>query len=536
MSDAARSEPADGRGGTRSAAGGRSPWLIAAVVSIATFMEVLDISIANVSLRHIAGSLAAGADESTWILTSYLISNAVVLPVAGWLASVIGRKRFYMLAVALFTISSGLCAIAPSLSWLIFFRVLQGIGGGGLAPSEQSILADTFPEQQRGLAFSIYGLAVVVAPTLGPTFGGWITDSFSWHWIFLINLPMGLLSLSLVQMLVVEPKVLEEERRHRLSKGLRVDYIGFVLVALWLGCLEVVLDRGQQEDWFASSFITTFALISFVSLLLLVPWELSRKEPIVDVRLLFTHQLGLACLVMLAVGAILFSSTQILPQMLQANFGYTPTLSGLALMPAGLVMLTMMPLAGFLSGKLPARYLIAGGTVVVALAMWHFTSLSPQADFGFFARARIYQMVALPLLFLPVTTASYAGLPPDKTGEASSFINVARNLGGSIGISLCTTLLAQREQFHHSRLVEHVTPANPAYQAAVKALGQQVVEHGATPSASAPQALATIARKITLQSSLLSYVEVFAALGLVALLIIPVAFLIRNKGGEGAAS
>lgn len=534
MSDPARDGAGGDPQGTRSAAGGRNPWLIAAVVSIATFMEVLDISIANVSLRHIAGSLAAGIDESTWILTSYLISNAVVLPIAGWLASVIGRKRFYMLSVALFTVSSGLCALAPSLSWLIFFRVLQGVGGGGLAPSEQSILADTFPPQQRGLAFSVYGVAVVVAPTLGPTLGGWITDTFSWHWIFLINLPMGLLSLALVQMLVVEPKVLENERRQRLAGGLKVDYIGFALVALWLGCLEVVLDRGQQADWFASSFITTFAAISLLSLLLLVPWELSRKTPIVDVRLLYTHQLGLACLVMLAVGAILFSSTELLPQMLQANFGYTATLSGLALMPAGLLMLAMMPLAGFLSGRIPARYLIAGGAAVVALAMWHLTSLSGEADFSFFVWARIYQMIALPFLFLPVTTASYAGLPPDKTGEAASFINVARNLGGSIGISLATTLLAQREQFNHSRLAEHVTPTNPAYQDAVRAVGQDLVARGAAPAGTEQGALAVIARTIAEQASLLSYMEVFWALALVALAMIPVAFLIRKNGGEGA--
>ena len=268
---------------SRSAAGNRNPWLVAVVISIATFMQVLDASIANVALRNIAGSLAAGLDESTWVLTSYLAASAIVLPISGWLSGVIGRKRYYMSCVALFTVSSLLCASSPTLSTLIIFRVLQGLGGGGMAPTEQAMLADTFPARLRGQAFALYGIAVIVAPTVGPALGGWLTDNLSWHWIFLINGPIGLISLTLVQWMVHEPEVLERERQERFARGLKVDWIGFVFIALALGCLEIVLDKGEREDWFASSFIITFATISFLSFVLFVPWELSRDDPIVDI-------------------------------------------------------------------------------------------------------------------------------------------------------------------------------------------------------------------------------------------------------------
>ncbi|MFC7400240.1 DHA2 family efflux MFS transporter permease subunit [Chelatococcus sp. GCM10030263] len=520
---------------SRSAAGGRNPWIIAVVVSIATFMEVLDASIANVALRHIAGSLAAGADESTWVLTSYLVSNAVILPISGWLSSVVGRKRFYMTCVALFTVSSFLCGIATSLSMLIVFRVLQGLGGGGLAPSEQSMLADTFPPEKRGQAFALYGIAVIVAPTVGPTLGGWITDNFSWHWIFFINVPMGLMSLALVHWLVVEPGILERERRERLREGLKVDWVGFLLVAAWLGCLEVVLDKGQREDWFESSFIITFAAISLVSLVLFIPWELSRKDPIVDVRLLFHRQFGTSCLVMLAVGAILFSSTQFLPQLLQTNFGYTAMLSGLAMMPGGLAMLVLMPLAGGLTGVVQPKYLIAGGTLIVAAAMWHLTSLSPEADFAYFAWARVFQMIGLPFLFIPITTASYAGLPPDKSSEAAALINVARNLGGSIGISMATTVLAQRSQFHQSRLVENVAPSSLNYQQAMQHITGYFTGQGATDAVASQQATGWIGQLVTTQSTLIAYTDVFAGLAIVALCVAPLALILRRVEGGSAS-
>jgi DHA2 family multidrug resistance protein len=519
----------------RSAAGNRSPWLIAVVVSIATFMLVLDTSIANVALRYIAGSLAAGNDESTWVITSYLVANAVVLPVSGWLANVIGRKRFYMLCVGVFTASSFLCGMAPTLSSLIVFRVLQGIGGGGMAPSEQSILADTFPPEKRAQAFALYGVAVVVAPTIGPALGGWITDNWSWHWIFFINVPVGLLSLALVQWLVVEPETLEQERKERLAGGLHVDWLGFGLVALWLGCMEVVLDKGQREDWFDSNFIIFFTTVSAISFLAFVPWELTRRDPIVDLRLIMRRQFGIAFLVMLAVGATLFSTIQILPQLLQESFNYTAALSGLALMPGGVVMLVLMPIAGWLTGIVQPKYLIVFGLVVTAAALYYATSMVPDANFGFFAWARSYQMIGLPFLFIPITTASYAGLPPEKTNEAAALINVARNEGGSIGVSLATTMLAQREQFHQSRLVEHVTQLSQSAQAIIHQGAQHFTSTGASPADAQRRAVASLGQTVQHQAQLLSYIDLYFVLAILAVSMVPIALLLRPVEQDGTA-
>jgi DHA2 family multidrug resistance protein len=522
----------------RSAAGARNPWLVAVVVSIATFMLVLDTSIANVALRHIAGSLAAGIDESTWIITTYLVANAAIIPVSGWLSSVIGRKRYYMACVAIFTASSLLCGLSTSLSMLIFFRILQGLGGGGMAPSEQAILADTFPPEKRAQAFALYGVAVIVAPTVGPTFGGWITDNFSWHWIFFINVPIGILSLALVQWLVVEPVLLERERRDRLAAGLRVDWTGLVLVALFLGSLELVLDTGQRNDWFASNTIVIFSAISAVACALFIPWELTRRDPIVDIRLLLKRQFGTSFAVMMAVGAILFGSTQLLPQLLQINFGYTAELSGLALMPGGLAMLVLvlMPVAGQIAPLVQPKYLIAGGMLTIALAMWHMTSLVPDADFSYFAWARVWQMIGLPFLFVPINTVAYSDLPGEKTAQASALINVARNLGGSIGVSLANTMLAQRSQFHQERLTEHIMPSNTGYQDSFHRAFEYFVSHGSSPASAAQQAIAWIGTLVQNQSSLLSYIDVFWACAVFAGLMVPfVLLLLRRLDAQGVA-
>ena len=514
---------------SRSAAGHRNPWLIAVVVSIATFMLVLDTSIANVALLNIAGDLAAGVDEATWIITTYLVANAVIIPISGWLASVIGRKRYYMLCVAGFTASSFLCGIAWNLQSLIFFRVLQGLSGGGMAPSEQSILADTFPPRQRAQAFALYGIAVIIAPTVGPTLGGWITDNYSWHWIFFINLPFGILSLSLVQWLLVEPEALQRERRERLRGGLKIDWGGIVLVALFLGCLEIVLDKGQREDWFASNLIIAFTAVSAISFLLLVPWELSRDDPIVDVRLLTGRQFGTAFAVMLAVGAILFGSTQILPQLLQTGFGYTAYLSGLALMPGGLSMLVVMPLAGQITNWVQPKYLIALGLAVIALAMWHMTSLSADVGFGYFAWARIYQMVGLPFLFIPINTAAYADLPPEKTNQASSLINVARNLGGSFGISLANSVLAQQTQVNHAVLAAHVTPTSPAYRETARRAADYFMAHGQPAFQAQHMAVGWIGQLIQRQATMLAYMDVFWISAIFAAVLVPVVLLLLRR-------
>jgi len=519
----------------RSAAGDRNPWLIAVVVSIATFMTVLDTSIANVALQHIAGSLAADLDESTWIITSYLVASAIILPISGWLANVIGRKRFYLLCVATFTAFSVLCALAPSLQWLILFRILQGLGGGGMAPSEQSILADTFPPDKRAQAFALYGIAVIVAPTVGPTVGGWMTDNWSWHWIFFINGPIGLVSLVLVYWLVVEPEVMTCEREERLRGGLKVDWMGFVLIALALGCLEVILARGQLDDWLASDFIVTFAVISGVSFALFIPWEFSRADPIVDVRLLFQRQFGTCFLLMMVVGAILFSSIQLLPQLEQTNFQYTAMLAGLSLMPGGFVMMALMPVAALAANHIQPRYLMAFGMLLITMAMWHATSLPPDASFDYFVWSRIYQTVGLPFLFIPITIASYADLPADRTNQASALINVARYLGGTIGVSMANTLLQRREQFHQLRLTENLYQSSLAYQHTLQSGAHDLIARG-TPSADAQhQAAGVLEQLVHQQGSLLSYIDVFAAFAAVAagMAIVAVLFVrnVRLSGG-----
>ncbi|RXH32367.1 DSBA oxidoreductase [Bradyrhizobium nanningense] len=511
----------------RSAAGGHNPYLIAFVVSIATFMEVLDTTIANVALRHIAGGLAVGIDESTYVITSYLVANAIVLSISGWLSTVIGRKRFYMMCVATFSIASLLCGFAWNLQSLVLFRILQGLGGGGMATSEQAILADSFPPHKRGQAFAIYGVAVVVAPVIGPTLGGWITDTYSWHWVFLINVPMGLLSLLLVGTLVKEPSGAEAEREQLLSRGLRVDYVGFALVALGLGSLEFVLDEGQRNDWFGSNMIIVFALLAAVSLLALIPWELTREDPIVDLRLLSRRQFAACFLVMLGTGAVLISTTQLLPQLLQTELNYTAMLAGLALSPGGIATLVLMPVVGRLVGTVQPKYLIMFGAAVVAFSMWHLTGLTGDITYGYAALSRIFLAVGLPFLFLPVTTASYDGVPPDKTNQASALINVARNIGGSMGVALAQTILAQRQQFHQSRLVEHAAPSDLGYQQTIDAMTRYFQAQGSNASDAASQALAWVGRTLQQQVDLLAYVDVFWTLAIIAVLMIPTAAVLR---------
>jgi MFS transporter, DHA2 family, multidrug resistance protein len=526
MSD--RSMPA-GWDPSRSAAGDRNPWLVAVIVSIATFMVVLDTAIANVSLRYIAGSLAASVDESTWVVTTYLIANAVVLPASGWLSNVIGRKRFYMVCVAVFTVSSLFCGLAPSLSTLIFFRILQGLGGGGMPTSEQAILADTFPPQRRGQAFALYGVAVIVAPTVGPTIGGWITDNFSWHWIFFINVPIGLISLALVHWFVDEPEILERERRERLAGGLKVDWIGFALIAVTLGSLEVVLDRGQIEDWFRSGTIVTFTVIAAVAFLAFLPWEFNQKEPIVEVRLLAHRQFGMAFLVMLMIGAILFGSNQIMPQLLQTTFPYTAMLSGLAMMPGGLAMLVVMPIAGQVSSRFQPKYLMVLGLAGIALSMWYSTSLTPDASFDYFGWVRVYQTIGLPFLFVPINTVAYDGLPRNKTNQASALMNVARNLGGSIGISLANVVLFQRTQFHQARLVENTVPSSPVFQSTVQQMTQYFMSHGASATQANGQAMGYIGRLVQMQATILAYIDVFHVCAIAAAVMIPLVVLLVRR-------
>jgi MFS transporter, DHA2 family, multidrug resistance protein len=500
----------------RSAAGDRSPWLIAVIVSIATFMEVLDVTIVNVALRHIAGSLATSQDESTWIVTSYLVSNAIVLPISGWLANVLGRKRFYMGCVALFTAASLLCAVSSSLSMILIARVLQGIGGGGLAPTEQSIFADTFPVEKRAQAFALYGLTVVTAPAVGPTLGGWLTDSYSWHWCFLINLPVGMLSLALVQLFIVEPEALKQDRKRMLAGGLRVDYIGFALVALGFGALQIVLDRYELDDGFSSGFICGLGLIAGLSLLTLVVWETFHPQPAMNVRLLRSSAFAISCVVMFLFGFMLISMTQLIPQLTQTLFGYDATLSGFTLGLGGIATLILMPVAGIVTGRfIQPKWLILVSLAGTGWALWWSARLDLDISFWDISLVRVTQVVWLPFLFIPLSAVSYVGVPPNRTNEASAMINLMRNLGGSVGVSFTTTMLEQRLQFHHERLAEHITAYNGyAWN---------------TP-------LLPIDTVIQAQAGIMSYLDIFWMLGLLGLCAWPIAlFLPRMPKGAAPA-
>jgi DHA2 family multidrug resistance protein len=479
-------------------------------------------------LPYIAGGMGVSEDEATWIVTSYLVANAIVLAASGFLARMLGRKPFFVICVALFTVSSILCAFSWNLQSLLLFRVLQGLGGGGMVPVAQSILADAFPPEKRGQGFAMFGVAVVVAPVVGPTLGGWLSDTYSWHWCFLINAPVGLMSIALVTLVLKESDAAIEARKKLKQSGFRFDLIGFLLVATFLGSLEVVLDRGQEDDWFASTFIVMFTLISVVAFTLMVPWEVTRRNPVVAVRLVATRQFGPCFLLLLATGAILFATTQILPQLLQENFGYTATWAGLVLSPGGLVTMAMMFVVGFLSERIQPKYLIAAGAAIIAFAMYNLTNLDADLGFWFFAWSRIYVGLGLPLIFIPNTTAAYVGLRPEDVDQASALMNMARNAGGSMGISLAQNVLAHSAQMHQSRLVEHVVPTSVEYQDALQRVTAYFMAHGSSAAKAGQQAFAWIGQQVQAQASLLAYIDVFWQLMMIAAAIVPLALVLRS--------
>jgi DHA2 family multidrug resistance protein len=512
---------------------GVNPWLVAVIVSLATFMEVLDTTIANVALRYISGGLGVGPDEASWVVTTYLVANAIVLCASGWIAGAIGRRNFFLICISTFTVASVLCGFAWNLESLLFFRVVQGFAGGGMTPVAQSILATSFPPEKRGQAFAVYGVAVVVAPVVGPTLGGWLSDNLSWHWCFLINGPVGLVCAVLVYVFVKESVASERERAERWKEGMTFDWIGFLLVASFLGCLEYCLDEGQREDWFGSRTIVTFATISIVSLILFVPWELTRKAPLIDLRMLAGRQFGSCFLIMLATGGILIATTQFLPQVLQEYYGYTATWAGLALSPGGIVTAATFIAVGRISGYVPAKWLIAAGALIIAAAMYNLTNLNANLDFGWFVWQRIYVGIGLPLVFLSITRASYEGIPPEKTDQASAIINVARNTGGSIGVSICANVLADRQQFHQSRLVESIVPSAPGYQDTLRHVTQYFLQQGSGADATG-QALAWIGQQVATQAAFWGYIDLFFALCLIALAMVPLAFLLKGGTSKSA--
>ncbi len=498
-----------------------NPWLVTFIISLSTFMEVLDSSIANVSLGHIAGGLAAGLDESTWVLTSYLVANAVMMPISGWLGTTLGRKLFYILCVIVFTISSFFCALAPSLNWLLFFRILQGLGGAGMAPTVQSLLADLFPPEKRGLAFSIYGLSVVFAPAIGPTLGGWITENYSWNWIFLINIPVGIISLVLTILFVREPAGPKRDDLLLHRRGRRFDFIGFALSVIGIGCLEFFVDRGQREDWFSSPLIIILAFIACVSLLILVFWESWQEEPVVNIHLLRSGQFLAAFLMMFMTGFVLFGTTAIFPQFLEQLLGYTATQAGFALTAGGFALVILMPLVGaVLIRKISTRILVGSGLLLMVLSLFHLSHFNLNMTFEQAALARVFQVAGIALIFVPITRAAYDGLRPTESNDAAALINLARNLGGSVGIALSNTVLSQRSQFHQTRLIEHIS----AYENGTQLFLQQLQSR--LPSFHYLESMQQAYQEVLRQASMLSYLDVFIFLGIVSLVTFPLIVLL----------
>jgi DHA2 family multidrug resistance protein len=524
-----------------SAAGSRAgtapnPWLIAVVVALASFMEVLDTTIANVALRYIAGGLGVSQDDASWVVTTYLVANAIIVTATSFLAQRFGRRTFFLLCLALFTVSSVLCGFASNLQELLLFRVLQGFAGGGMVPVAQAILADAFPPEKRGQAFAVFGIAVVVAPAVGPTVGGWLSDNWSWHWCFLINGPVGVFAIAAAATVLRESKDAALERKRLREQNGGFDLVGFVLVATALGALEVVLDRGLEDDWFGSTFIVRAATAAALAFALLVPWELSRPNPTVDIRMLGRRQFGTCFVVMLGTGALLLATTQYLPQLVQEDLGYTATIAGLMMSPGGLVTVVMMFVAGRLVGKIQPKYLIAIGMVILALSMYLVTNVYGDISFWFLAHCRMIFAVGFPLIFVSVTTASYHGLPPEKTGQAAALINAARNTGGSIGVSLVSNVLWNRQQFHQSRLAEHAIPSSIQYQETLHRMTDFFLGQGSLLPQARQQALDWIGQQVQTQASFLAYMDAFWVLTLIALAAVPLALTLRKVRLGGAAA
>ncbi len=511
-----------------------NPWVVAMTVTLATFMEVLDSSIANVSLPHIAGSLGASYDEATWVLTSYLVSSAIVLPISGWLGTVIGRKRFYMLCVALFTTCSFLCGIANSLPLLIIARVLQGAGGGGLQPSEQAILADTFPPEKRGMAFALYGMAVVTAPAIGPTLGGWITENYSWHWIFFINIPVGFLSLFLTQRFVEDPPWIAREKQ----AGIRIDYIGLALIVIGVACFQIALDKGQENDWFASPLITTTVSIGIPLLVAFAIWEWYHPDPIVDVRLLRNRNFGTAVFFSFVLGFVLFGSTVLIPEFLQSSLGYTAERAGMALSPGGLVLMFMMPVAGRLTAtKIDPRLLISIGFLGMAVTLHQMTVIYLGIDFRTIVQLRMAQVLFLPLIFVPISTLNYVGVPREKNNQVSGLSNFSRNIGGAIGTSLLTTFLARQNQTHQRDFARHTTGGSQPFQQMLNGYTALFASKGFSAAVSAKKALALAYQTVQAQAGVLSFESSFWVMSILVIVLVPLPFIMRRpKPGDRQAS
>ena len=500
-------------------------WIVALTVMLPTLIEIVDTSVVNVALDHIRGSLSAGIDESTWTITSYLVSNAIIIPMTGWLSRYFGRKRYLIFSITLFTLSSLLCGLAWSLQSLVFFRVLQGIGGGALQPISQSILLETFPHKQHGMAMAIFGIGIMFGPIIGPLLGGWITDNWSWHWIFFINIPIGIVSILMVMLFIVDPPYMRRTK-------MRIDYRGLALLAVGLGCLQIVLDKGQTEDWFSSSFITWMTVISLLSLVLFIINEVFAEHPIVNLRTFRNISFSTGNLVMFFAFFNLFGSIVLLPIYLQTLMGYTATLAGMVLGPGGVATLLAMPLAGRLVTRINAKALLVFGIVVSAYSTWLMSRFNLQADFNTIIWPRIVLGVGMGFLFIPLTTLTMSGIRKEEMGNATAIYNLLRNLGGSFGVAFVTTMLARGAQFHQTHLTAGLSPFDRTYQISRQALEQVMTLKGAGTSAQ-DAADASIYSQLIRQATMMSYNDAFYLLSICMVVILPLVFLMRQGKVEG---
>jgi DHA2 family multidrug resistance protein len=505
-----------------------NPWLIAASVMLATFMEVLDTSVANVSLPHIAGSLSATTDESTWVLTSYLVSNAIILPATNWLGHRFGRSRFLIVCIAIFTLSSALCGAASSLGMLLFARVLQGAGGGALQPIAQAVLLESFPREKRGSAMAVYGMGIVVAPIIGPTLGGWITDNYSWRWIFYINVPIGILAVLMAHTFIEDPPYIRNQ------KPGRIDYTGFGLMALCLATLQIVLDKGQEADWFSSSFITWGIVLVVVTLVAFVIWELRVAEPIVNLRVFANRNFAVGTALVAAMGAVLYGTIALLPLFLQTLLGYPALQSGLAVSPRGIGAVFSMLIVGRLVGKIDGRYLIMFGFAVLGFATYLLADLSLQISMDNIVWPQIISGLAMGFIFVPLAVMATGTLTNEQMGNATGIFSLMRNLGGSVGIAGVTTMLARGAQAHQAAMVSHLTPYDPVFQQRLRQLATGFAAAG-NPITAAPQAYGAIYETLVGQASLMAYLDNFRLLVFLCLLCVPAALLFKRvKAGRAA--
>ena len=504
-----------------------NPWLIAVIVTLAAFMEILDTTIVNVSLPHIAGSLSSSYDDSTWALTSYLVANGIVLTISGWLSNTFGRKRYFLTCIFMFTVFSFLCGVSTNLGELVVFRLLQGFFGGGLQPSQQSIILDTFEPSQRGKAFGLTAIATIVAPVIGPTLGGWLTDTYSWRWVFFINIPIGLATVAAVAATLEDPPWANKGKQ-------TIDLVGLALITMGLGCMQVLLDRGEDDDWFGSPFIRVLGLLAVIGILGAIGWLLVARKPVVNLYVFLDRNFAIGTLMVGMMGLLLYSSAVVIPQLAQQVLGYTATLAGLILSPGGVVVIMLIPLVGWLMGQLAVRYVIAIGFTLMGFAMLYSSHLVPYVDFITLAKMRAFQSAALAFLFVPISTVAYATLPRSQNSDGAALFSMARNVCGSIGISIATAQVTQRTQIQMAQMSRNMTPLSQGFVATRQQYEQALLSMGRVASSVEQTATAQIYQTFRTQASVLAYADIFTYCAIGAFATVPLAFLLaKTKKGKG---